>query len=104
MRKSFFLTLLVAFLAGCTSSSLNGDANNRSGAITIATYNVEHFADHFRGFHMDQAATTRPVDADMKDLIAAIKRWNTENQWEVANVISDPKFSPDILCIEEGPD
>jgi endonuclease/exonuclease/phosphatase family metal-dependent hydrolase len=101
MRKPLHLALLLLVLTGCSSSS--NSASTRP-TITLATYNVEHFADHFRGHHMEQAATTRPVDAETKDLIAFIKRANTENQWEVANVITDPAFSPDILAIEEGPE
>ncbi len=114
MRKALHLPLLLLLLTGCSSSttpattrpsaSTRPTASSSPDTITLATYNVEHFADHFRGFHMEQQAATRPANPETKDLVDAIKRWNTENQWEIANVITDPAFSPDILCIEEGPE
>jgi|GEM_PF-949084 len=74
----------------------------RAGAetITVTTYNVEHFADHFEGRRL----TTRKVaqqSEDAKEMVAAIKKANDEDNWEVAETILDPKVNPDIIVIEE---
>jgi endonuclease/exonuclease/phosphatase family metal-dependent hydrolase len=70
--------------------------------ITVATYNVEHFADHFEAHRL----STQPIarDEQTKPLVDALRKSNDENNWEVAQVILDPKFSPDVLVIEEGCD
>jgi exonuclease III len=106
------LVLLLAALAGCASAPrtpttrplqhADFSIQNSPNTISLATYNIELFQDHFRGFHMEQSAATRPVDADTKDLITVLKRMDNENQWEVSQVFLDPAFSPDIVAIEEG--
>jgi hypothetical protein len=70
--------------------------------IKIATYNVEVWNDSFAGFH----ASTQPINNDPagKELVRSLRRENDEDNWEVAQVILDPKFNPDILVIEEGPE
>lgn len=71
-------------------------------SVTIATYNVEHFHEHFLGHRM---ATTKPALPDslpVRQLVDALKKANDEENWEVAQVILDPKFSPDVLVIQEG--
>src|SRR4051812_713815 len=70
--------------------------------IKVATYNVEVWADSFAA----HAAATQPINKDPegKELVRMLRRENDEDNWEVAQVILDPKFSPDILVIEEGPD
>lgn len=107
MRQSLLPLLFAAALAGCASTTATeraaGPAPQAGPTIRFATYNVEHFNDHFRGFHMEQAAATQPANPETSDLISFIKRANNENQWEVAQVINDPAFSPDVLAIEEGP-
>jgi hypothetical protein len=39
-----------------------------------------------------------------KELFDELRKKNDEDNWETAQVILDPKFSPDILVIEEGCD
>lgn len=60
--------------------------------VTIATYNVELFHEHFvptsQPTHDSELTRRLRADAD-KDL------------WMVAQTILDPKFNPDIICIEE---
>src|SRR4051812_48679596 len=44
----------------------------------------------------------RPQDVDLKELIDEVKHQNDEDNWEVAEVITDTRFNPDVLVIEEG--
>src|SRR3954464_14718298 len=44
----------------------------------------------------------RQQDVDLKELIDEVKHQNDEDNWEVAEVITDGRFNPDILVIEEG--
>lgn len=41
-------------------------------------------------------------ELDLKQLIDDLKHQNDEDNWEVAEVITDNRFSPDVLVIEEG--
>lgn len=108
MRKAFLsLALLAAGLAGCSSSTQSTTQPSTAAetpTIRLATYNVEHFNDAFRGFHMERAAATQPASSEAADLIAYVKRANNEKQWEIAQVLLDPDFSPDVLAVEEGPE
>ena len=74
----------------------------RAEEIKIATYNVEVWNDSFAA----HAATSQPIAKDPTgaELLRILRRENDEDNWEVAQVILDPKFSPDVLVIEEGPD
>jgi hypothetical protein len=72
--------------------------------IKIATYNVEHFAEHFYGRKFYRAAATMPKDQksdEMKQLIDLERKHNDEDNWEVAQVISDRNFNPDVIVFEE---
>jgi endonuclease/exonuclease/phosphatase family metal-dependent hydrolase len=112
MRKPLLTLLLATTLTACSSKpktppppSPNPQSalrNPQSPTLSLATYNIEHFDAHFAGFHLEKRAATRPADPEMKDLIDDIKRWNNENQWEIAQVFLDPAFSPDIVTIQEG--
>jgi endonuclease/exonuclease/phosphatase family metal-dependent hydrolase len=74
--------------------------------ITVATYNVERFNEHFLARHLQQRAATQPVPAELKEMwkeaIDQLKKSEDEDNWEVSRVVLDPKFAPDILVIEEG--
>jgi endonuclease/exonuclease/phosphatase family metal-dependent hydrolase len=72
--------------------------------IKLATYNIEHFDNHFLGHHLDKAAATQPVSPEMKKMIDLEKRQNDKENWAVSLVITDDRFSPDILAIEECAD
>lgn len=109
MRNPLLSVLFLATaITGCSSTTQSTTRPTAAVAtaptIRLATYNIEHFNDHFRGFHMEQAAATQPASPETSDLIAFIKRANNENQWEIAQVLLDPDFSPDILAVEEGPE
>src|SRR5437762_3313373 len=64
----------------------------RAEVITLATYNVEVFHEHF-------LAATRPTLDN--DLAKRLKNDADKDNWEIGQVILDPKFSPDVLVIEE---
>jgi hypothetical protein len=44
----------------------------------------------------------RPQDVNLKELIEDVKHENDRENWCVAEVITDERFNPDILVIEEG--
>ena len=74
----------------------------RAETITLGTYNVEHFSENFMGHRV---ATSQPAlanDANVKQLLDKVKYENDEDNWEVAQVILDPRFNPDVLVIQEG--
>jgi endonuclease/exonuclease/phosphatase family metal-dependent hydrolase len=69
--------------------------------VTIATYNVEHFHDSFDAPAMRAWATTQPNAEELKEIVSEEKRQDDEDNWEVAQVISDSDFNPDILVLQE---
>jgi endonuclease/exonuclease/phosphatase family metal-dependent hydrolase len=71
-------------------------------SITIATYNIEHFNDNFLAHRMATTQPALPEDERVKELLDEVKRQNDENNWEIAQVILDPRFSPDVLVTQEG--
>lgn len=68
--------------------------------ITLATYNVEYFNNHFLAHEMTSATVAQ--DPAGKEMLTELRKKNDEDNWETAEVILDPKFNPDILVIEEG--
>ncbi|HWP39304.1 MAG TPA: hypothetical protein VNL70_00160, partial [Tepidisphaeraceae bacterium] len=76
----------------------------RAEQITLATYNIENFREHFLGHKL---STSRPSwlasdDPQARELIDALRYQNDEENWEIAQVILDPQFNPDVLVIQEG--
>jgi endonuclease/exonuclease/phosphatase family metal-dependent hydrolase len=69
--------------------------------ITVATYNVEHFANHFDGHRLGKLKEAKD-DGPLKEAVEELKKANDEDNWEVATVITAHQFDPDILVIEEG--
>jgi endonuclease/exonuclease/phosphatase family metal-dependent hydrolase len=72
--------------------------------INVATYNVENFRQHFLAHRL---STSRPSwlprdNPDAVQLMNELRYANEEDNWEVSQVILDPKFSPDVLVIQEG--
>ena len=86
------IALLCVFCASCSSTA---------ETITLATYNIEHFNNRFEGYRLGKLQEAQQPGL-VKDLVDAEKKQNEEDQWEIAQVISDPAFNPDILVIEEG--
>jgi hypothetical protein len=74
----------------------------RAEEIKVATYNVEVWADSFKAHQ----ASTQPIAKDPAgaELLRVLARENNEDNWEVAQMILDKNFDPDILVIQEGPD
>jgi endonuclease/exonuclease/phosphatase family metal-dependent hydrolase len=69
--------------------------------ITLATYNVEHFNDHFYAFELSKKLSKeKKEDPDIKEMLYQLRNKNDEDNWETALVIDEIK--PDILVIEEG--
>jgi len=64
----------------------------RGEDITVATYNIELFHQHF-------APTSKPTSD--RDLTARLRADADKDFWMISQVILDSKFNPDILCIEE---
>jgi hypothetical protein len=94
MRSVTLLTIVL--LVACASSAA------RAEEIRIATYNVEVWADSFKAHQ----ASTQPIAKDPAgaELLRILARENNEDNWEVAQMILDKNFDPDILVIQEGPD
>ena len=74
------------------SISLALGSLSRGEEITVATYNVELFHQHF-------SATTKPTGD--RELTSRLRADVDKDLWMISQVILDPKFNPDILCIEE---
>jgi endonuclease/exonuclease/phosphatase family metal-dependent hydrolase len=65
---------------------------SRAETITCATYNIEVFHQHF-------APSSQPLtDPDVERRLRADA---DKDFWMISRVILDPKFSPDVLVIEE---
>jgi endonuclease/exonuclease/phosphatase family metal-dependent hydrolase len=93
-RRFFGLIVLL-----CAASA------SRAETVTLASYNIEHFESRFEEYKLsrDKAVKEREKnDPLLKELLDAERRQNEEDQWEIAQVISDPAFNPDVLVIEEG--
>ncbi|MGH7178553.1 MAG: endonuclease/exonuclease/phosphatase family protein [Tepidisphaeraceae bacterium] len=77
----------------------------RAETVTLATYNIEHFANHFLAHRL---GTTRPAvlphDPAVADLLQEMRNANDKANWITAQTILDPGFNPDVLVIEEGCD
>ena len=87
-------TLVVLFL-------LCGVSRGADEVITLATYNVEHFNDHFYAFDLSKKLSKeKKEDPDIKEMLYQLRNKNDEDNWETAMVIDEVK--PDILVIEEG--
>src|SRR3954464_7129580 len=77
----------------------------RAETVTLASYNIEHFESRFEEFKLSRDKAVKEKAANdplIKDLLDAERKQNEEDQWEIAQVISDPAFNPDVLVVEEG--
>jgi endonuclease/exonuclease/phosphatase family metal-dependent hydrolase len=70
--------------------------------VTVATYNIEHFQERFRAFELGKKLPKPVTDPVLKELLDSERRHNDEDNWEVAQVITDDRFNPDVLVIQEG--
>jgi endonuclease/exonuclease/phosphatase family metal-dependent hydrolase len=90
-------TKLFAVLAATCLFAVQASAET----FTVATYNVEHFENHFEAFRLGKTPEAKK-DGPFKEVIEQLKHSNDEDNWEVAQVITSKFFNPDILVIEEG--
>ncbi|QOV89018.1 endonuclease/exonuclease/phosphatase family protein [Humisphaera borealis] len=94
IRRSFIALLMVALI---------GASAKAEEVVTVVTYNIEHFNDHFEGFEIGKKLTKEQKDdPNISLLLAAVKKANDEDNWETAQVITDRDVNPDILVIQEG--
>lgn len=96
MKPVLMLFLVMAFAALASGET-----------ITVATYNIENFDEHFLARKVGEAKIgSKITDPEVRELVAEmlaeLRNANDEDNWETAQVILDPKFNPDILVIEEG--
>ena len=82
MRRICIAAFVIALLAPLV----------RAETITVATYNVELFQEHF-------SPTSQPIKDP--ELTQRLRKDADKDLWMVSQVILDPALSPDIICIEE---
>lgn len=93
--------LITSALLLCIVASAHGET------VTVATYNVEAFNDHFLSHRLTGKGlrTALPdelrANPQIKELLDSERKSNDRENWLVSTVILDPKFSPDVLCLEE---
>ncbi len=79
-------------------------ATDAGPSITVATYNIENWRQHFI-VRTIPAARERVISQnapEVADLLEAARTQEDEENWEIAQVILDPAFSPDIMVFQEG--
>jgi ribosomal protein S18 acetylase RimI-like enzyme len=70
--------------------------------IRIATYNIEHFAEHFDTRELAKWAKTQPKSEELSAMITEERNQDNEDNWEIAQVLLDPKVNADVVFIQEG--
>src|SRR5687768_5038079 len=92
--------LLVVIVTSLTAFALPASGEE---VITLASYNIEHFNDHFRAHELTQKLPKeKKDDPDIKEMLLQLRKANDEDNWEAAQVIADRDVNPDILVIQEG--
>lgn len=99
-RIAAMIIAMIRHLAVCLVL-FGASALSRAETITVATYNIEHFEERFEAYRLSKLEESKSSEL-IKQMVETERRQNEEDQWEVAQVISDPGFNPDILVIEEG--
>lgn len=93
IRHITFLVLLLGWASAASAEQ-----------ITVATYNIELFSHHFLARHLSETRpTVLPKTPEVQALLEAERKHEEEDNWEISQVILDPKFNPDLLVIQEGP-
>ena len=106
-------SLATVWVVGLLIAGLVPAAPASADTITLGTYNIENWSTNFEGFHLSAATrrattrsatgpTTQPLDPRLNEMIQQERFQNDEDHWEVARVILDPNFNPDILVVQEG--
>ncbi|HEX8914603.1 MAG TPA: hypothetical protein VF796_19795 [Humisphaera sp.] len=110
MTRPFRIAAVLVLLAGLAPVAARADAPATRPAtgpaeevVTVATYNVEHFNGHFLAHEMTKKLTKeQKADPNIEQMLVALRAANDEDNWEVAQVITDASVNPDVLVIEEG--
>lgn len=71
------------------------------GSFVVATYNIENWRTHFLAYKLREQKLLPDEEAN-RELLTAFRESNDEDNWEVAQVIRDPGFSPHVLVFQEG--
>jgi hypothetical protein len=89
--------LIPLFILACFTVARGED-------IKVATYNIEQWATNFEGHRMQLATrkSSEPASEQMSEIITTERLQNDEDNWEIAQVILDKSFDPDVLVVEEG--
>lgn len=75
----------------------------RAETITVATYNIENFKEHFLARHLAaDKANPLPKSEQVAAMMKEMRNANDEDLWEISQVILDGRFNPDVMVIEEG--
>lgn len=69
--------------------------------VTIASYNIENWRMNFEAAKLEQSKALGDSPA-AREALRSLREANDEDNWEVARVILDPGFSPDILMLQEA--
>jgi hypothetical protein len=99
--KSILVIALLACLAACVPGQDPPAAAPaaRGATIRIATWNIENWRDHFTAAHRQGPPPSDPAE---EEALRQERFQNDEDQWEIAQVLLDPDFSPDVLVFQEG--
>lgn len=88
------MRILIPLLAALAAAAAHAEQ------FTVATYNIENFRENFQAQTLKPIAATQP--ALNEEFMRRLQKEDDEDNWEVAQTITDPRFSPDILVIQEG--
>jgi len=89
--------IIPLFVLACFTAARGED-------IKVATYNIEQWATNFEGHRMQLATrkSNEPASEQLGEIITTERQQNDEDNWEVAQVILDKSFDPDVLVVQEG--
>ncbi len=72
------------------------------GNVRVATWNIENWNDHFQSLR--DKGLPEPATEEGREQRTQERYQNDEDNWEIAQVLLDPAFAPDVLVFEEGCD
>ncbi|MEM7808304.1 MAG: endonuclease/exonuclease/phosphatase family protein [Planctomycetota bacterium] len=93
--RTLLVTLIGLFVTTTVTAGPPAD-----GTIRIATWNIENWNDHFQAFR--DKDLPEPATEEGRERRRQERFQNGEDNWEVAVVLLDPDFAPDILLTQEG--
>ncbi len=103
MRHLLPVLLLLALWLGCDSPAPAPAAADTPApeavTVRVATYNIENWRDHFESWRRREE---RPTEEAAQEALRQERYQNDEDNWEIAQVLLDPEFAPDIILFQEG--